>query len=104
MTRQTPKTYCSVRSWAGYRRKYPNAGVVLDLEENLLHLPASKWGTEHLIACRVIQKNGGKILPILREFAPNPKELKNHLNSANIEPLVNGPRRKELLHKSRWEL
>jgi hypothetical protein len=67
-------------------------------------LSASKWGTEHLIACRVIQKNGGKILPILREFAPNPKELKNHLNSANIEPLVNGPRRKELLHKSRWEL
>ena len=104
MTRQTTKTYGPIRSWGGYRRKYPNAKVVLDLEENLLHLPASRWGTDHLIACRVIQTRGGKILPILRKFAPKPKELKDHVNWTNIEPLVNGLETEDLRHRSRWQL
>lgn len=104
MTRQAIKTYYPTRNWGGYRRKYPNAGLVLDLEENLLHLPASKWRTEHLIACRVIQRKCGKILPILQKFAPKPKELKDHPNWANIEPLVIGLEAEDLLHSSRWQL
>jgi len=104
MTRKTTETYYPIRSRGGYWRKYPNAKVVLDLEGNLLRLPASRWGTEHLIACRVIQRGGGRILPILRKFAPKPKDLKDHVNWTNIEPLVNGLETEDFLNKSYWEL
>jgi hypothetical protein len=56
-----------------------------------LRLPASKWGKEHIVACRLIQVAGGKILPILEEFAPEPSNLQHHEEWSNIKCLIDGP-------------
>jgi hypothetical protein len=78
--------------------------VILELEEKSLQLPASKWGKEHLIACRLLIQPGGKILPILKEFAPEPNDLENCKEWANIKPLIEGPLKGDLQYKSRLEL
>ena len=49
-TRQTTKPYYPTKTRQEYRRKHPNARVILELEEKSLQLPSSKWGKEHLIA------------------------------------------------------
>ena len=85
-----------------YKHKYPNASVMLDLDQKSLGLSGSKWGTRHLIACRLIQKAGGKLLPVLEEFAPKPEDLKSHKEWRNIKPLINCPRNLHL--KSRLQL
>jgi hypothetical protein len=54
---------------------------------------------------RVIQKAGSnKILPILKEFAPKPRDLQGHENWLNIEPLIEGLSKDDLRQKSRLEL
>jgi hypothetical protein len=54
---------------------------------------------------RVIQKAGNnKTLPILKEFAPKPKDLGGHEKWLNIEPLIKGLSKDDLRHKSRLEL
>jgi hypothetical protein len=102
MTDETTKVYYPVRSWAEYRQKYPKATVILELKENPR---ASKWGRAQLVAFRVIQrKAAGSILPVLKDFAPTPKDLEHHLNSAKIIPLIAGIPRDDLLFKSPLEL
>lgn len=97
--------YYPTRSPEEYRGKYPNAGVTLELKQKHLHLlPASKWGKEHLIACRLIQNTGGKILPVLKEFAPEPNDLEEHKEWDNIKRLVDGPQKQDLMYKSSLEL
>jgi hypothetical protein len=78
--------------------------VILELEEKSLQLPSSKWGKEHLIACRLLIQPGGKILPILKGLAPEPNDLKNHKEWANIKLLIEGPQKGDLQYKSRLEL
>jgi hypothetical protein len=78
--------------------------VILELDEKSRKLPASKWGRQHIIAYRLTQHAGGKILPILREFAPEPKDLEHQDEWSNIERLVNGPSKNDLLYKSHLEL
>lgn len=104
MTNQTTKPYYPTRSLKEYQRKYPNAGVILELQKKYLHLPASKWGKEHLIACRLIQHTGGKILPVLEGFAPKLDDLKDYKQWDNIKHLINGLQKADLKHKSRLEL
>jgi hypothetical protein len=104
MTSQTPQPYYPTRSPDEYRRKYPNAGVILDLEQKFLRLPASRWGKEHIVACRLIQVAGGKILPILEELAPEPSNLEHHEEWSNIKLLLDGPSKADFCYKSRWEL
>lgn len=104
MTNQTTKPYNPTSSLEEYQRKYPNARVILELEEKQKCLPASKWGKEHLIAYRLIQQTGGKILSILKEFAPKRNDLKNHNAWAHIKRLVDGPQKGHLEKKSRLEL
>jgi hypothetical protein len=104
MTSQTPQPYYPTRSRDEYRRKYPNAGVILDLEQKFLRLPASRWGKEHIVACRLIQVAGGKILPILGDLAPEPSNLEHHEEWSNIKHLIDGPSKADFCYKSRWEL
>jgi len=105
MTNQTTPPYYPTRSLKIYQQKYPNACVIRELKEkNLNDLPASKWGKEHLIACRLIHKNGGKILPILDGFAPNPDDLKDRKEWDNIKRLIDGLRKKDLQYESSLEL
>jgi len=104
MTNQTTKSYNPTRSPREYRRKYPNARVILELEENHLDLPASKWGKEHLIACRLIQNTRGKILPVLKGFAPKLNDLEVDEEWDSIRRLVDGPQKGDLQHTSRLEL
>jgi hypothetical protein len=96
------QTYSRTTSINGYKRKYPNASVILDLDEESLGLSGSKWGTRHLIACRLIQETGGKLLPVLKKFASEPQDLKSHKERLNIKRLINGPGNLHL--KSRLEL
>jgi hypothetical protein len=104
MANQT-KTYYRAKSPAEYRKKYRDAKVLLDLDQKFLSLSASNWGREHLIACRVIQKAGSNmILPILKDLAPKPRNLRDHKEWRNIKPLIEGLGREDLRHKSRLEL
>jgi len=104
MAEKNTKPYYPTKTRREYQRKYPKAHVILELEEKSLKLPASKWGKQHLIACRVLNQSGGKILPILKEFAPEPNGLENHKEWANIKPLIEGPPKEDLQYKSRLEL
>jgi hypothetical protein len=74
------------------------------LDKISLGLSASKLGREHLIACRVIQHLGGKILPKVKAYAPEPKDLKRQAVWLNIQPLIDGPSKDDLRNKSRREL
>ncbi len=96
--------YYPTRSREEYRQKYPNAGVLLDLEQKFIRLPGSKWGKEHLIACRLIQLAGGKILLILKDIAPEPNDLEDLEEWPNIKRLIEGVGNEDLRYKSRWEL
>jgi hypothetical protein len=96
--------YYPTKNIKEYKKKYPNGPVILELDEKYLRLSASKWGKQHLIACRVIQKVGGKILPILRTYAPKPKDLKLEEKSANIQRLIDGLEKGDLHYKSSLEL
>jgi hypothetical protein len=98
------KLYYRTRTPNQFKRKYPNARVILDLGEKDLCRSASKWRKEHLIACRVIQRPGGNILPILKEFAPKPKDLKLEGEWANIQRLIDGLSKSDLSCKSHLEL
>jgi len=74
------------------------------LDKISLGLSASKWGREHLIACRVIQHLGGKILPKVKAYAPEPKDLKHQAEWLNIQLLIDGPSKDDLRNESRREL
>lgn len=104
MPNQT-KPYYPTRSVKEYEKEHRNNPVILELNEKSLGLSASKWGREHLIACRVIQRRGrGKILPILKAYAPKPNDLKYQAEWNNIQPLIDGPSKDDLRNKSRREL
>lgn len=101
MTRQTSSASYSPSSPDDYRRKYPHANVILNLDPELLVLSASKWGLEHLIVCRlIIQKSHCKILPILQKLAPNSKDLQDHEEKSNIQRLINGIDKEDLRCKA----
>lgn len=105
MTNQSTKPYYPTRSVRIYQRKYPNACVTLELKEkNLNLLPASKWGKEHLIACRLIHKKCGNILPILKGFAPDLNDLKDRKEWDNIKSLIDGLQEQDLKYKCSLEL
>jgi hypothetical protein len=96
--------YYRTGSPSEFKLKYPDAKVILELDDEHLKLSASKWGIQHLIACRVIQEAGGTILPILEKYAPKPEDLEHNDNWGNIEPLIFGPSKEDLKLKSRLEL
>jgi hypothetical protein len=96
--------YYPTRSVEEYKHKYPNGRATFELDKKSLGLSASKWGREHLIACRVIQHLGGKILPKLKAYAPEPQDLKHQAEWPNIQSLIDGPSKDDLRNKSRREL
>jgi hypothetical protein len=53
---------------------------------------------------RLIQNTGGKILLVLKGFAPQPNDLKKLREWDHIKRPVDGPQKEDLLHKSRLEL
>jgi hypothetical protein len=67
--------------------------------------PRRRKGEKYLTAHRLlIQPISSKILPILKGFAPEPNDLENCKEWANIKPLIEGPLKGDLQHKSRLEL
>jgi hypothetical protein len=96
MTHRTT-SYNEISSLSEYEMKYPNASVILDLGEKFRDLPASRWGKKHLIAHRLIQQEGGRILPILRKATPKLKDLKHCDEWGDIKRLIDGPEGGDLL-------
>jgi hypothetical protein len=97
-------TYYPTRSVEDYKHKYDNDRVTFELDEKSVRLSASKWGRKHLIACRVIQQLGGKLLPILEGYAPKPEALEDQPEWHHIQPLIDGLSKDDLRNKSRREL